>query len=189
MNFISKDDEMDNIIKINVENEKTNPFQYLRSKVLIQGVPVSIRKLDALMGGTVGYSHISELEKGKDPSFNQLKAYHEFFNVSYEFLLGETTDPYVPGNDAKPKVNTEIDDAIYILSVDRNKNSREKWKIVNMLLSTEKGQLLLSYLAELVKTEQRDKIYKKIDSLIDQDESLSYNELVISVNNEVRKYE
>lgn len=180
---------MENTIKINVENEKINPFQYLRSKILIQGVPISIRKLDALMGGTIGFSHISELEKGKDPSLNQLKAYHEFFHVSYEFLLGETSDPEIPGNNNKPKVSTEIDDAIYVLSVDKNKNSREKWKLINMLLSTDKGQLLLSYLAELVKAEQRDKIYKKIDSLINQNESLSYNELVISVNNEVREYE
>lgn len=174
------------MIRIDLENNKINPFQYLRSKILIKGVPVSIRKLDALMGGTVGYSHISELEKGKEPSLNQLKAYHEFFQVSYEFLLGETTDPGVPGNDNKPRFDSEIDEALYVLSVAKNKSSREKWKMVNMLLSTDKGQLLLSYLSELIKTDCREQIYRKMDSLIDQDESLGYNELVFCVNNEVK---
>lgn len=172
-------------MNISIEKEKVNPFRYLRSKVLNNGVPASIRKLDALMGGIVGYSHISELEKGKDPSLNQLKAYHDFFHVSYEFLLGETDIPEIPGTEIKPKVRTDIDDAIYNLSSDINKNSREKWKVLNMLIATDKGSLILSYLAELIKSENREQIFRKIDRLIDQDEALNYSELVLSINNEV----
>jgi|GEM_PF-900878 transcriptional regulator, XRE family len=51
--------------------------------------PVSIKKLSELIG--ILPPRISELENGKrDMSLTELKAYHKYFKVSFEYLLGET---------------------------------------------------------------------------------------------------
>lgn len=51
--------------------------------------PISIKKLSELIG--ILPPRISELENGKrDMSLTELKAYHKYFKVSFEYLLGET---------------------------------------------------------------------------------------------------
>lgn len=173
--------------KIKVVNKnKINPFAYLRSKYLDNGAPISIRKLDSLMGGIVGHSHISELEKGKiSPSYKQLKAYHNFFHVSYEFLLGETEDVNSLYTGEAPILDSEVDKAIYQLSMSNKKIDRNKWHTINMMLTTEKGKLLLFYLAELLNSDEHFEIYEKIEILLNQVEELTYTELMLKIENEV----
>lgn len=70
-----------------------NPFYECRR--LIGSPMVSIRELSEIFEKKVSASHICELENGKEPSLNELKVYHKHFNVTYEYLLGETQNPYI----------------------------------------------------------------------------------------------
>ena len=72
------------------EKKLSEIYKALRmSKCDEKGNPMGVNKLAKLTG--IASSRISELENGKrEMSLTELKVYHSFFNVSFEYLLGET---------------------------------------------------------------------------------------------------
>lgn len=72
------------------EKELNIIYKELRLSTLDENQkPMGVNKLSEKIN--IASSRISELENGKrEMSLTELKAYHSFFNVSFEYLLGET---------------------------------------------------------------------------------------------------
>lgn len=68
-------------------------YEHLRKSNLDEnGKPIGVNSLATKIG--IASPRISEIEHGKrDMSLTELKAYHRYFNVSMEYLLGETNEP------------------------------------------------------------------------------------------------
>lgn len=106
---------------------------------------ISQRDLSKLLG--IPQSRISELESGKkEPSLAELKAYHLYFRVSYEYLFDET-DMYVCTDifDSKPRVETKEENTLRWLNDTTYPDEIELAQTTNFLLSTNIGLLLLYY--------------------------------------------
>lgn len=64
-----------------------NRFLVLRKELVENGKELTQKQLSKKIG--ISQKRISNLENGKEPSISEMKAYHDFFNVPYEYLLGE----------------------------------------------------------------------------------------------------
>lgn len=124
-----------------------NRFKKLRLEYLVEGKPLSQRALAPLIG--ISGTHISELETGRTASFRELKCYHEFFRVSYEYLLNETDDLVCADIfREKPLNETKMENTIRWLNQSDNKTDIKMGEMVKFLLTTEKGLATLFYLSE-----------------------------------------
>lgn len=126
---------------------KDNIFKLLRINSKKNGQALSQKQL----GNILKTQHVNELERGKRmPSLAQLKAYHSYFNVSYDLLLGSI----MPDEDKTIKdVAKEIEVPEWL----QNTNSPDEQMIAQLiheLTETGKGMVLLSYLAELIYSER-----------------------------------
>lgn len=123
-----------------------NRFTELRHKLSKElGKNISQRELSKLIA--IPQSRISDLENNKkEPSFAELKAYHNFFRVSYEYLFGET-DMYVSSDifKEKPRIETKEENTMRWLNDTEFPDEIELAETTNFLLSTEIGMLLLYY--------------------------------------------
>lgn len=70
--------------------ERKEIYKLLRESIIDEnGKPLGVNKLAKKLN--IASSRISELENGKrEMSLTELKAYHDFFDASFEYLLGET---------------------------------------------------------------------------------------------------
>jgi len=129
--------------------EKINPFLLLRRKMKHNGKDVTVRDLEILFEGKIKYTHISALERGyENPSLFQLKIYHDFFGVSYEFLLGETDVPDISKVEKKYSM-CDLEYSIDYLRTRKTNEDRLIYQTVRMLLTSEKGLAILYYLSRL----------------------------------------
>lgn len=131
-----------------------NPFAELRKNYLIDGVPISMRRLSKEFNFAIKPNHICNLENGRErASIKQMKIYHDFFHASYDYLLGVSLDPQIrPG-----MPDLEGVDVPDWLRESQNPNDAMIRQMLEELMSTGKGMVLLSYLAELVYTRDSDK--------------------------------
>ena len=67
---------------------------------------------------------ISELEHGRTASLSELQAYHKFFNVPYEYLLGENDSRHYENMTASGEIglNSEAIETIKKISYKRKTN-------------------------------------------------------------------
>jgi len=139
------------------QEEKMNPFLLLRSKLKDEnGLPVSTRKMEKLFNGAIKAQHISALEIGREkPSIKQLKVYHDYFNVSYEYLLGETTDTTNPVS--KECFKSDMEKSIDYLATKKEKDEKMMYQFADMLFTSDKGLALLFYLSEYFYGKQGEK--------------------------------
>lgn len=122
-----------------------NIFKQLRySKTDENGKKMTIRELAKEIG--VAGSHICELEnENKSPSFNEIKRYHDYFNVPYEDLLGEIR--------AFDGIIADKQDVKYSMEIIQKADTSEDILLkqtVEVLFGTEPGKVLLFQLAELL---------------------------------------
>lgn len=126
---------------------KNNIFKELRLNYLENGKPVSLRRLEELFDRKIAFSHISELESGsRIPSSAQLKVYHDFFNVSYEYLLGEDD---IENYDMFKKHIEVVNTVDYIWKSTDELEIKIR-ELVRELLTTDRGYALLSYLSDFL---------------------------------------
>ena len=125
----------------------SNRFLELREKMSkVMNKPISQRQLAKLLG--IAQARISELEGGKRyPSFMELKAYHNYFRVSYEYLYGET-DSYVSTDvfSSKPRIETKMENTLRWLNETEYPDEIELAETTHFLLETDLGLLLLYYI-------------------------------------------
>lgn len=127
-----------------------NIYVKLREEYKPDGVILSQRKLSSLIGIT--HSRISDIESGvRPPSISELKKYHHFFKVSYEYLLGETTVPVCADvfHD-KPEIESDLDHAIRHFSSSKNRSEKQLWSTITLFLTTPKGLAFLYYIAQYI---------------------------------------
>lgn len=87
--------------------------------------------------------HISDLESGKrKPTIKELKAYHNYFHVSYEYLLGE--------KDWKEEVKQQFssDHIFHELSKSEDPFDKMIYQMLDEILSTHAGLFLFQNMAE-----------------------------------------
>ena len=127
-----------------------NVFKLLRRHSKKNGQVLSQNQL----GKELNTAHIHELETGKRmPSLNQLKAYHAYFNVSYDFLL----HGILPDDDKS--INQIADEPINVpewLQDTHSPDEQMMLQLIREMTETGKGMVLLSYLAKLVYSDQAD---------------------------------
>lgn len=126
-----------------------NRFRELRLKYKVNGKTLSQRAIAPLLG--VKATHISEIESGRIPSARELACYHDFFRVSYEYLLGEN-DNYVTSDvfREKPLIESKIENTLRWLNETTEPDEIKLRDTIHFLLGTEKGLLLLFYLSEYI---------------------------------------
>ena len=165
------------------KHKKTNPFLELRLRHLIDGIPCSQRKLSELMNKKVSHSHISALENGKKPSMNELECYHDYFGVSYEYLL-----------DKEPSSSIRHDSfykMVQWLSNSKKDDEQNMWDCFVDLTTTESGLCLLYYITEFTTSGNLDaetftqalNIWKDIPNK----DFLSYQEIRHKIDNGIKK--
>lgn len=123
-----------------------NRFEELRNRIVKDGAPISQRKLAEML--KIKGPHISELESGKrTASLTELKAYHDFFMVSYEYLLGETNE-YVCSDifREKPMCETEAENTLRWIQSTISAEDDELKRATNLLLGTQPGLAMLFYI-------------------------------------------
>lgn len=161
------------------KKKKTNSFLELRLKYLIDGIPCSQRKLSELMKKKVSHSHISSLENGKRPSMNELECYHDFFGVSYEYLLGKEQSPSIK-HDSFYKM-------VQWLSNSTKEDEKQMWSSFVELTTSESGLCLLYYITEFLTSEKSDTVSfansLKVWNETPNKEYLSYQELRHIIDN------
>lgn len=63
-----------------------NRFRALRKSLKINGMSCSVRKLSEIL--QIDFVTITNIEnESRKPSYKHLKLYHDFFGVSYDFLI------------------------------------------------------------------------------------------------------
>lgn len=164
-------------------SKKTNPFLELRLKYLIDGIPCSQRKLSELMKKKVSHSHISALENGKKPSMNELECYHDFFGVSYEYLLNKE-----PGESVQ---HDSFYKMVQWLSNSKKEDEQNMWDCFVELTTSESGLGLLYYITEFTTSGNLDaseltKVLSVWKNLPNKD-YLSYQEIRHKIDNELKK--
>ena len=159
--------------------DSVNIFLNLRLRFDVDGQPCSIRKLSSLMNKRVLPSRICELEKGRTPSIRELNAYHEFFGVSYDYLLG--ADELVRQKDS-------FSDIINWLSSSKQKDDKKLFETLVQVSTTDKGLALLYYLSKYLSSTESyaDEefllimaYFKKLDNI----DRMSYLDIRQSIDN------
>ena len=125
---------------IESELSPISPFLELRLNHLVDGKPCSQRQLCKLMDNKIHYSHLSSLEHGRTPSLNELKSYHDYFGVSYEYLLGEEKSTTVKNNSFHHFITS--------FGASHNKDERKMWDTFVKITTTEDGLALLYYISQ-----------------------------------------
>lgn len=161
-----------------------NNFKKLRLQYRPNGKPVSQRGLAKVLN--VAASHISELENGRTPSLSELKAYHVFFHVSYEYLLGETES--LVSSDIfreKPIIESTTENTIRWLNESNDPDEIDVRNTFQYLLGESRGLLLLFYInAYRMQTCSLECLCKCIEELQDDKYSnYTFKELQIMMKN------
>lgn len=127
-----------------------NVFKLLRTNSKKNGQILSQNQLSK----ELNTSHINELECGKRmPSLNQLKAYHAYFNASYDFLL----NGILPDDDKK--ISQIVDNPIEVpewLQDSHSPDEQMMAQLIREMTETGKGMVLLSYLAKIIYSDQAE---------------------------------
>lgn len=128
----------------NTTSETINVFRALRLRKIVNGKVCSIRELSRLMGGRIAPSRISEVERGvAEPSQKTLQVYHDFFNVSYDILLGHDELSMAP-------TNNSFDEILDTLSSYDNSTDKKMLNLFISLGTTDYGLAILYYLSEFI---------------------------------------
>jgi len=129
-----------------------NVFKALRLRHIVNGKVCSIRELSRRMNGEVAASHISELERNvMEPTKKSLKAYHKYFNVSYEILLGEKDFDSIP-------TNNSFDDILDTLAMSDLSSDKKMIRLFLSLGTTDTGLALLYYLSNYIYNEDNEEV-------------------------------
>lgn len=132
-----------------------NRYKILRSKNAstdenCKSIRALARKLE------IGPTHISEIERDmREPSFGEILKYHNYFNVSIEYLIGESdeTGYKVSGVEPADNPNTKTDKAskrlAKIMSAEKPEDVLIK-QAVSFLLETTTGDVVMSDLADIL---------------------------------------
>lgn len=162
-----------------------NIFKELRESYTFQGEKISIRKFATLID--ISHTHISEIERStRPPSQSELKKYHNFFKVSYEYLLGETKEPTSADVFRENPVNESlVSTRIRLLQESDKKSEKEMLEMINYLIGEEKGLLALYYLWQWKKNGQMyDSLLSVINDIrTDVNHKYSYTELRMIYDN------
>lgn len=130
-----------------------NPFAELRKQCLVNGKPVSMAGLSKEFNYAIKASHICNLENGREEaSMRQLKVYHDYFHVSYDYLMGESNKKDM--GDILP--NMDRLDIPEWLADSKNPDEIMIRQTMEELMGTGKGMVLLSYISELLYTHDSD---------------------------------
>lgn len=133
-----------------------NRFQKLR---LTEGI--GQRELCRRFGEGFYNPHICELESGKrQPTLKDLKAYHDYFHVSFEYLLGET-DTW---REEEKESHLKSDHVFYKLSLSEDPYDRMIYQVLDDMLCTHSGLFLLESLAQYLYAyePQKEQQYKGV---------------------------
>ena len=126
---------------------KDNIFKLLRTNSKKNGQVLSQKQL----GNILKTQHVNELERGtRMPSLAQLKAYHSFFNASYDLLLGSI----MPDEDKTIKDTAKEIEVPEWLQNTNSPDEQMMAQLIHELTENGKGMVLLSYLADLIYSEQ-----------------------------------
>ena len=153
------------------ENISMTPFLKLRLSHIVDGKPVSQRKLAALMGNKFSPGHMSSLEKGRTPSLTELRTYHDYFGVSYDYLLGAENS--IIKNDI-------FYDFCKWISTSPRKDEKDMWNTFLAMSTTPDGLVLLNYISKFLNdnlTEQQLVAILNNWKSIPEREYLSYQEI------------
>lgn len=133
-----------------------NPFAELRKQCRINGKSVSLAKLSKEFNYAIKASHICNLENGKEePTIRQLKVYHDYFHVSYDYLLGAPEDTFF--NNIKGITMPDW------LATSSNPEEIIIKQTIEELMGTGKGMVLLSYLSEILYTKNSEQMGYNMD--------------------------
>lgn len=116
------------------------------------------------------------------PSQPTLEKYHKFFNVSYEYLLGETDEP---GSTEIGKAKFESEE-VYALKCISEKN-KSSYQTLSYLLTNNYGQILLEKLTEGLNNGNLSNIpdlYKQIKILEDKKRIYTQDEIRTFIHNQ-----
>lgn len=156
-----------------------NRYEELRTNYKQNGHPVSQRRLAKLIG--IAAPHISEIEKGRMPSLAEMKAYHNFFRVSYEYLMEETKDKISSDVFREQPLNeTKIESTIRWLNDTDTKEDLPLKDAYRLLLSEEVGMLFVYCISQqLYKDEAGEMLKTAINEFKTGGfDRLSYNEML-----------
>lgn len=132
------------------EESTVTPFLALRLNYIIDGKPCGMRQLCRLMDNKIASTHMCSLEKGRRPSLHELKTYHEYFGVSYEYLLGETSSPSIK--------HDSFYHLAHWLGTSKKKDEKNMWATFLDLTTKEDGLVLLYYLSQYLKDNNMDDV-------------------------------
>lgn len=116
---------------------------------IVNGKCLSIRQLSSKI--KINYGRISELELSKrEPIGSELNKYHKYFNVSIEYLLGETCIRDIPFSTPKSVLSNSDNllDTIKWLAGTSRPEEKLLSQLSHMLFETNEGLLLIYYLSE-----------------------------------------
>ncbi len=116
-------------------------------KELRESTGLSLRKFGQEIGVT--YSEISLLERDMcDISFKTIKKYHDYFNVSYEYILGESQD--YSSTDTGKASTLERKENYNLRCMQQNDANFYEIQTIRYLLNTPQGNTALSLLSKLL---------------------------------------
>lgn len=170
-------------------------FKSLRMTHRINGKPCTVRQLSKVFsdnGIGISYSTISDIEnESREPTVEQVQIYHDFFNVPFDFLTGETKTQKKSLIDIcnytglseqavnmlhKLAINYTDDDDKSPITKDELQNLKNKnikiLEILNYLLANTENRNLFDSLSMI---EKYEKIYKEViyDAKVECGESVS----------------
>lgn len=163
-----------------------NIYLKLREEYKPEGSVLSQRRLSTMIG--IPHSRISDIESGvRTPSISELKKYHHFFKVSYEYLLEETSLPVCADvfHD-KPEIESDLDHALRHFSASKNRSEKQIWTTIVLFLTTPKGLAFLYYTAQYITGKKELSLDDLSARLFETKEfdSLSYSEIRVRLDHD-----
>lgn len=132
------------------------------------------------------HAHISAVEHGRlSPSMQMLDKYHRYFNVSYEYLLGETDEP-TSTELGKAKFDTEEIYALKCLAED----NKLCYNTLSYLLTDTYGQVFLEELSNCIYNNNLDtipEIYRQLYNLKQKKRNYTQDEIRTFLQNQSQK--
>lgn len=129
------------------------------------------------------YSRISVFERRTTPPPQPvLEKYHNFFHVSYEFLLGKTDDPSST-DIGKPRFETKEAYALKKLA----EENKQCYSTLSYLLTNPYGQIILEELTDGLKKKDISKLaetYKNIVKMESKKRIYTQDEIRTFINNQ-----
>ena len=154
---------MDNVFK--TLRMKKNPNEMEDYKV---------KDLAAVLG--ISAPKISELEHGRNASLSELRKYHDYFHVPYEYLLGESESPYYEYMVASKEIGLSGETIKTIQKLTQNETFA---RLLNIIIEKYMSALLVEISNGTTYMDLLNKCY-----IGDKDKAMEFNESLERANNE-----